>query len=94
MRIHAPAGQEIRATVESLYLPPHSRLTVVPSTVALTTPGLNVTWEGHTLPPVDKGARVAVSSGGVLLIELYTEQKDRRLPQTFRISINPCVTRR
>jgi hypothetical protein len=94
MRIHAPAGQEIRATVESLYLPPHSRLTVVPSTVALTTPGVNVTWEGHTLPSEDKGARVAVSSGGILLIEFYTEQKDRRLPQTFRISINPCVSHR
>ena len=92
MRIHAPAGQELRATVESLYLPPHSRLTLVPSTAALTKPGLNVTWAGQTLPPEKTGARTVVSSGGVLLIELYTERKDRRLPQTFRLAINPACT--
>jgi hypothetical protein len=96
MSIRAPVGQEIRATIEALYLPAHSRLTVVPSAAALKAAGLNVTWQGQSLPPADSpsgsSSRVVVSSGGVLVIELYADKKDARLPQTFRISINPACT--
>ena len=63
MTIRAPAGQEVRATIQALYLPPRSRLTLVPSDAALKTAGINVTWQGQSLPP-QGSSRVVVSSGG------------------------------
>jgi hypothetical protein len=93
MAVLAPPGQEVRVTVEALYLPPHAELRLFPTGQAGELDGgPNVTLAGQGLPGSGSAADAVVSHGGRLVVQLRSDRRDAGAPATFRLKLEPACT--